>query len=345
MLTVSGITKYYRINAKKVKVLDNIGFSVKNGEILGITGKSGSGKSSLLKVLRGIEPFDGGSIELGTETITPESGKEGSRYLIKNTAIHLQRSFGLWRGPAIENVIRKLTYLNTGNESLPETDSPNYDQLYNQALDYLKMVKLDHKALHSSGALSGGEKQRLIMARQLAANPSLLLLDEPVTMTGPDTKQEILDVIKELKDRLNIPIIVVSHLPEVHMYLTDRLLFIENGKIVDQGAPEYVLKNYLKGLKPQVNLAEVPGNEVCIRIKNISRRMVLLRVGEVLNIQNFSLDVNKGEIIAFIGPSGAGKTTLMKIIEGLTEPNSGEVHYRFDEEWIDITHFNKKEWN
>ncbi len=342
MLKVNNITKFYKLDSFDKKVLDNISFKVDDGEILGITGKSGSGKTTLLKVLRGVESLDEGTIELNGVSINSGSGKEGSKFLIKNTAIHLQRSFGLWNGPAIENVIRKLSYIRTGNESLPEKDSPYYDDMYNEAYKYLKMVKLDQKALHSSSALSGGEKQRLIIARQLASRPSLLLLDEPVTMTGPETKQQVLDVLKELKLKLNIPIIVVSHLPEVHMYLSDRLVFIEDGKLVDDGLPESVLKNYNKDLKPRLDFKVNESKTECIKVNNISKRLVLLRVGEVLNIQNLSLKIKKGEIVSLIGPSGTGKTTLMKIIEGLLEPKTGNVCYNLDGDWVEITKFSKR---
>ncbi|HJH32081.1 MAG TPA: ABC transporter ATP-binding protein [Methanosarcinaceae archaeon] len=342
MLNVTNIVKDYEVNSKKVRVLNDINFSVKNGEILGITGKSGSGKSTLLKILRGVEPFDEGSFELNGDTFTPKSGMEGTKKLGKTTAIHLQRTFGLWTGPAIENIIRKLNYLREGHESLPRKSSPHYQDMYDKSMTYLKLVGMEHKALHAANLLSGGEKQRIIIARQLAANPKLLLLDEPVTMTGPDTKQEVLDAIKDLKNTLNIPIIVVSHLPEIHMYLADRLLFIENGEILEEGDPKTVLKHFLRDLKPKVELAPAPEKEVIIKVKDVSKRLALIRVGEVLNIKDLSLDINKGEILSFIGPSGAGKTTLLKIIEGLVEPKSGYVNYLHDGEWLDITHFSKK---
>jgi methyl coenzyme M reductase system subunit A2 len=190
--------------------------------------------------------------------------------------------------------------------------------------------------------LSGGEKQRLVMARQLAAKPKVLLLDEPVTMTGPDTKQEVLDVIKSLKDKLNIPIIVVSHLPEIHAYLADRLIFLGNGKIVSEGEPRLILKKFLKDMKPKEALAEPENKEVSIKVREISKRYSLIRIGEVLNIKDFSLDVHKGEILALIGPSGAGKTTIMKLMEGLIKSKGGTVEYLCNGEWVDVTAYSKK---
>jgi len=238
MIRISNLVKDYEVHSEKIRVLDHIDLTVEDGEILGITGRSGSGKSTLLRIIRGVEPFEEGTVEVDGETVTPDSGIEGEKFLKSVTAIHLQRNFGLWNGPAIENIIRKLNYLRVGNEAIPHNETEDYDNLFVEAMEYMKLVGLEHKALHSTNLLSGGEKQRVVMARQLAAKPKVLLLDEPVTMTGPDTKQEVLDVIKGLKERLNIPIIVVSHLPEIHAYLADRLIFLENGKIAADGEPD-----------------------------------------------------------------------------------------------------------
>ncbi|MGB9930053.1 MAG: ATP-binding cassette domain-containing protein [Methanosarcina sp.] len=342
MLRVSNLVKEYEVHSEKIRVLDHINLTLKEGEILGITGRSGSGKSTLLRILRGVEPFQEGTIEVDGKIITPDSGIEGEKFLKSATAIHLQRNFGLWNGPAIENVIRKLNYLRAGHETIPHNEHQEYDELFEQSMEYLKLVGLEHKALHSTNLLSGGEKQRLIIARQLAAKPRVLLLDEPVTMTGPDTKQEILDVIKNLREKLNISIIVVSHLPEIHAYLADRLIFLENGKIVAEGEPSWVLKNFLKDMKPKEQLAKPGEKEVCIKVRGISKRYSLIRMGEVLNIKDFSLDVYRGEILAFIGSSGAGKTTIMKLMEGLIKPKSGTVEYLCNGEWVDVTEYSPK---
>jgi methyl coenzyme M reductase system subunit A2 len=176
MLRVENLAKDYNVLDERKRVLEGISFTVNDGEILGITGKSGSGKSTLLRILRGVESFDEGVIELEGKQFFPDSDKDDMMDLIQNTAIHLQRNFGLWNGPAIENIIRKINSRNEGHEGLPESDSPYYDEMYEESMEYLKLVGLEHKALHATSALSGGEKQRLILARQIVAKPKLLLL-------------------------------------------------------------------------------------------------------------------------------------------------------------------------
>ncbi|MEZ5334075.1 MAG: ATP-binding cassette domain-containing protein [Methanolobus sp.] len=339
MLEVSNIVKEYEFNNERKRVLDNVSFSVADGEILGITGKSGSGKTTILKILRGIEDFNSGYFEIEGERIEPGADKPQLKFLAYNSAIHLQRNFGLWNGPAIDNIIRRLNFLEEGHEGLPEPDAYNYDDLYERAMYYIRLVKLEHKALHSSNLLSGGEKQRLILARQLASQPRLLLLDEPVTMTDPGTKQEMLDIIKDIKKELNIPIIVVSHLPEIHLYLADRVVYLEEGKVIETGEAREVLKHFLKDIKKQTALVEVNSKEPIIKVRGLSNRFALLRVGEVLKFEDLSLDINKGEITALIGPSGAGKTTLLKMIEGLRYPKEGEITYLHDGNWLNIIDF------
>ncbi len=342
MLRVEGLAKDYNVVDERKRVLEDISFTAHDGEILGITGKSGSGKSTLLRILRGVESFDEGVIELDGKKFFPDSDKDDMKDLVRNTAIHLQRNFGLWNGPAIENIIRRINSRKEGHEGLPEIDSPFYDEMYEEAMEYLKLVGLQQKALHATSALSGGEKQRLILARQLAAKPKMLLLDEPVTMTGPGTKQEVLDVIKKVNKELNIPIIVVSHLPELHMYIADRLIYLEDGHIIEEGNTETVLKHFLKDMQPQVEITSLGKKEAIIKVKDINKRLALIRVGEVLNFRDLSLDIYRGEIVSLIGQSGAGKTTLLKMIEGLTSPSSGEILYLHDGEWMDITHFNSR---
>lgn len=339
MLEVKDIVKEYQLNGESKRVLDNVSLNVADGEILGITGKSGSGKTTILKILRGIEDFDSGYFELNEERIEPNPDKEKVKFLTRNSAIHLQRNFGLWNGPAIENIVRRLNFLAEGHEGLPEPESLHYDGIYEEAMYYMRLVRLDHKAKHSSNLLSGGEKQRLILARQLAAKPKLLLLDEPVTMTDPGTKQEMLDVIKDIRKELNIPIIVVSHLPEIHLYLADKVVYLEEGKVVETGEAKDVLKHFLKDIKKQTPLAEITSEEPIIKVRGLSNRFALLRVGEVLKFEDLSLDINKGEITAFIGPSGSGKTTLLKMIEGLRYPKEGEITYLHEEKWLNIIDF------
>ena len=109
--------------------LENVSFTTRPGEILGIVGKSGGGKSTMMKILRGMESFDSGTILLDGMTITPQSSDEVRRAQLAVTAIHLQRDFALWTETALKNVVRRIHSRKTGFEVLPIPEDGDYDEL------------------------------------------------------------------------------------------------------------------------------------------------------------------------------------------------------------------------
>ena len=339
MLKVENLSKTYRLKDREIEALKNISFTLKPGEILGLVGKSGGGKSTLMKILRGMESFERGRILLDGLMVTPESDDETKRKQMAITAIHLQRDFALWTESALKNVVRRIYSRETGYEVLPIPENHNYDQLYQEALYYLRLVGLEKKANHLATVLSGGEKQRLLIARQLAKKPKILLLDEPATMACPATKQEVLDAIKNVNRELNLPIIVVSHLPEIHAYLADRLVWIDGGEIVADGKPAPILKRFLAGMGEAIPLAARSDTQPLIQVRGLYKRNCLVSTGEVLEVlamKDLNFDINEGEITSIIGNSGGGKTTLLKIMQGVRMPDEGSVLYRHGQNWVDM---------
>ena len=337
MIKVENLSKTYHMEeGPEIKALDQVNLEVKKGEIVGIIGTSGSGKTSLLRVLRGVEPFDEGKITVDDVTVTPESTTYYSRKLRKVTAIHLQRSFGLWSETALNNVVRKLYGTKYGDEALTDFDFA-YSEFEDEAMEILRVVGLDHKATHFAPVLSGGEKQRLIMARQLAKKPKVLLLDEPATMSCPKTKQEILDAIKAINKDLGVTVVLVSHLPEIHHYLSDRLILMDEGKVVDEGTPDKIIKEFLQKMEGELPKRDPEdiGDSV-IKARDLEKRFYLLKAGNVLELKDVSFDVSDGEIVSLIGQSGAGKTVLLRMIGGLDLPDAGTVSFKLDGEWVDM---------
>jgi len=341
LLQVDNISKVYELKDRRVEALRGVSFDAREGEILGIVGRSGSGKSTLLKILRGIETFDSGRIVIDGLEISPDSGPELIQKQRQITAIHLQRDFGLWTEPALKNVARRVYSRMTGYETIPTEYDPEYEGVMAEAMDYLKLVGLDKKANHLATILSGGEKQRLLIARQLAKRPKLLLLDEPATMACPATKQEVLDAIKNVNRELGITTVVVSHLPEVHRYLADRMIWLDKGEILDEGNPEEILNRFLSLLGDAEPLAPRPQAPPAIKIVDLRKRNYLVGTGEVLRIEDLNLEIKDGEITALIGSSGGGKTTLLKIIQGIARPNEGSVLYRLGDGWVDMVEYSR----
>ena len=337
MIKVENVSKDYELaDGTKVTALKDVSFEVKEGEILGIMGKSGSGKTTLLRALRGVEHIDDGSIEVGDVKVTSESSQFYYNNLKKETAIHLQRSFGLWPDTVRENVLRKLyarRYFDEGDTNFEVAES----EFGEEADELLELVSLTNKAGHYASVLSGGEKQRLIMARQLAKQPKALLLDEPATMACPKTKQEILDAVKKINKELNITVILVSHLPDVQKYLADRVILLEDGEIADEGAPDEICDKFMEGMDDIVDIQNISTDEDVVDVKDVYKRFYLLTGGEVLQIEDINFKVQRENILSIIGPSGAGKTVLLRMLGGLDDPDKGDVLYKIDEDtWADI---------
>ncbi|MBR3140610.1 MAG: ABC transporter ATP-binding protein [Methanobrevibacter sp.] len=336
MIKVENVCKDYELDdGTTVSALKNISFEVEDGEILGIMGKSGSGKTTLLRALRGVEHIDGGSIDVGSVHVDSKSSQFYYNNLKKETAIHLQRSFGLWPDTVRENVLRKLysrKYFDEGDTNFEVAES----EFGSEADELLELVSLTHKSDHYASVLSGGEKQRLIMARQLAKQPKALLLDEPATMACPRTKQEILDAVKKINKELNITVIVVSHLPDVQKYLADRVILLEDGEISDEGTADDICDKFMQDMEPIVDINNVASDEDVIDVKDVNKRFYLLTGGEVLQIEDVNFKVQKENILSLIGPSGAGKTVLLRMLGGLDDPDEGEVLYNVEGNWSDI---------
>lgn len=342
MFKVENLSKTYKLDNKdEVVGLKNINLEIKEGEILGIIGTSGSGKTTLLRCLRGVEKFDEGVITVDDVVLHADDSQYYYNQLKKATAIHLQRDFGLWPASCRENVLRKMYGAKYGDEAstlLKEAEK----EFGKKADEILKLVGLEGKDDFPAPLLSGGEKQRLIMARQLAKEPKLLLLDEPATMACPKTKQEILDAVKKINKELGITVIVVSHLPEVQKYLADRIVLMNDGEIVEiSDDVNGITDEFLSRRAPESDITIKASDETIIKAEDIEKRYFVLNDGVSLDIENANFEVKKGDILTLLGPSGAGKSVLLHILDGIEDADGGKVTYKLktDNEgvlWVDI---------
>ena len=328
MISVKNLSKSYKLDdGDEVQALKNINLEVKEGEIVGILGTSGSGKTSLLRILRGVEKFDEGEFTIGRYTIKPDSSQFYYNQIKKETAIHLQRSFGIWPESVMDNVLRKLYAAKYGDEGdVPLEEAFNLFE--KDAIEIIKLVDLYDKKDHLASVLSGGEKQRLIMARQIAKKPKVMLLDEPATMACPKTKQEILNAIKKANEELGITVVFVSHLPEIHKFLADRVILLDDGEIVKEGEPDEIIEEFLSDIEDPVDIDIESTDETVIKAHDIDKRFYLLKGKNVLHMRDVNLDVNRGNVLSLVGPSGAGKTILLRMLGGLDLPDKGEVTFK-----------------
>ena len=314
------------------------------GEILGVIGRSGGGKTTLIRILRGVEPFDAGEFDLHDLHVAPKPSNEIIRKLKRVTAIHLQRSFALWADSVLINVVRRLNALETGDETadLPDELFSEYAEMKEKAIELLRAVDLEEKVDHTADTLSGGEKQRLQLVRQLAIAPNLelLLLDEPLTMSGPRTKVESLKFIKKIQQQHNLSVLVASHYPKLLLNIgIDRLIWLDEGEIKAIGNPQEIIDQFLATREELIPFKEREDQGTIIKVNNLTREYYTPDLSLTFRMENLNFEVQKGEILGIIGPSGVGKTVFLQLLAGIDLPKEGEVLYFLDgEQGVNIVH-------
>lgn len=352
--------KNLRVGFDGIDVLKDINLDIKEGEILGILGKSSAGKSIFLHVLRGVEEFSDisgsviyhlaqcsgcGFIEKPSKvgTACPKCNATFASFeadfvklplhdplrrdITRRIAIMLQRTFALYGD---ERVI-----VNVMN-ALQEIDEMGPNAIH-KAADLLDQVNLSNRMMHIARELSGGEKQRVVLARQLVKNPILLLADEPTGTLDPKTAELVHESILNASKNYNMSLIITSHWPKVIEELSHRALWLDEGKILMIGKPSDVAAEFMKEVGSVGEQEDVKIGETIIRARNLQMTYFSLDRGIVRAVNDISFDINEGEIFGIIGVSGAGKTTSSKIISGLLKPTSGSIDVRIGDEWIDLT--------
>ena len=351
-ITLKNITKTF----DGVDVLKDINLKINEGETLGILGRSGSGKSVLINMLRGTKEYmpDAGNIIMNIAVCpdclaveSPSHAGEkcrcGGTYEAKEVdffnaerklfasikrriSIMLQRNFALYdEETVIENVMRAVP------------DTVEYEEGLYFALELLEMVQMNHRITHIARDLSGGEKQRVVLARQLAKNPMMFLADEPTGTLDPQTAVKLHNTLKEgVKDK-NITMLITSHWPEVMTELADNVIWLENGEIREEGDPHEVVDHFMETV-PVPAKPEIPefGEEEII-IKDLKKHYYSIERGVVKAVDGINLKIHQEEIFGIVGLSGSGKTTTTRMLIGLTEPSSGEIDIKLGDEWIDMT--------
>ncbi|HVP25322.1 MAG TPA: methyl coenzyme M reductase system, component A2 [Methanomicrobiales archaeon] len=341
------------------KAISNVSFEIAEGETMGIIGRSGAGKTVLMHLMRGVDqpPTSGRvlyhvavcdrceNIELPSRAGKPcPACKEGKlaatdvdfwdeknealkRRIMHRTAMMFQRTFALYGNDrVIENVLRALDDIN-----YPEEKS------INRAADLLDQVRLSHRMMHIARDLSGGEKQRVVLARQLAKEPFLLFADEPTGTLDPETARLVHDMLKTAAKENNMGMIVTSHFSQVVQDVADRALLLNNGEIAMIGTPADVIGRFMAGLQDLEQFERPAVGRKLIEGRDVIKRYISMDRGVVKAVNGVTFEVAEKEIFGIIGKSGAGKTTLSRIIAGVMEPTTGEMNIRIGDDWVDMT--------
>lgn len=219
MIKIKNLHKSYKTGHNELHVLKGINFSCKQGELVAIMGSSGSGKSTLLNILGMLDEADEGEYFLDGVAIKGLDEKKAAQYRNKFLGFIFQ-SFNLIKyKSAVDNVALPLYY--QGN---------SYKVRQEKAIKYLTQVGLRDWATHRPNELSGGQKQRVAIARALAAEPKVLLADEPTGALDSMTSYEVMDLIQHINDEGNT-ILVVTHEEEIAQ-MCKRVIYLKDGVIV-----------------------------------------------------------------------------------------------------------------
>ena len=215
MITVKNLTKYYGTGENKFKALDGVSVNINNGDFVVILGASGSGKSTFLNVISGLEKPDGGNIDYDGKKLENMNERELTEFRKNNTAFIFQQYY-------------LLPHLNVDkNVKMGAALDKNKD--YKK---YIEAVGLGDKIKKFPSELSGGEQQRVSIARALAKNPKILFLDEPTGALDEKTGRQILDYIIKLHKEQGFTMIMVTHNQNI-AETANKIIKMNSGKITE----------------------------------------------------------------------------------------------------------------
>ncbi|HAK18550.1 MAG TPA: polar amino acid ABC transporter ATP-binding protein [Lachnospiraceae bacterium] len=222
MIKLENINK----NFGDLHVLKNVNLEVKEGEKLVIIGPSGSGKSTTVRCMNFLEVPTSGRVLIDGQEMT----EKNQRKIVREKISMVFQQFNLY--PHL-TVLRNLTLAPTKLHGMSEQEAEEL------AYHYLDVVGLRDKAHVYPPALSGGQQQRIAIARALCCKTPIILFDEPTSALDPETIQEVLDVMVRLAHEDNITMVVVTHEMGFARQVADRIVFMEDGRIIEEGTPEH----------------------------------------------------------------------------------------------------------
>ncbi len=222
LIRLENVKKVYKVGETEVNALRDISYAIKEGDLIAIMGPSGSGKSTLMNIIGCLDKPTSGKYYLKGEEVSTLDRNDLARIRNKKIGFVFQTFNLLARTTALENTELPLLYSNIPGKTAKEL-----------AYNALSEVGLKGRELHRTNQLSGGEQQRVAIARSLVNNPSLLLADEPTGNLDTKTGNEIMDIFKRLNAEKKITVVLVTHDPEVAQ-VACRRIFLRDGQIIKE---------------------------------------------------------------------------------------------------------------
>ena len=229
ILTAKNLTKSY---AKGILALNKVSFTLDQGKVLVVMGPSGSGKSTLIRTINGLETFDKGELDVLGIKIRADSDERKIQKIRRRVGMVFQQF----------NLFPHLSILENITLAPIQVQKRNKKEAEEYGMYLLCQMGIESHAKKYPGQLSGGEQQRVAIARSLALKPELLLFDEPTSALDPERINEVLDAMRRLADQ-GMTMIVVTHEIKFAKEVSDQVLFIDSGKILEISPPEVFFSN------------------------------------------------------------------------------------------------------
>lgn len=266
MITLKNVSKIYQRGKKQTIAVDDINLNIEQGDIFGIIGYSGAGKSSLIRLLNRLEPVTKGEVIVGKYNITTSSERE-IRKIRHSIGMIFQHFNLLWSRTVRENIEFPL-----------EISGLDKKQRFQRASELMELVGLADKADEYPSTLSGGQKQRVGIARALANNPDVLLCDEATSALDPKTTQTILALLAEINQKMNITIVLITHEMQVVKAICNKVAVIEQGKIIEQGEVVKIFNQPKHKVTQQFLLQSVHVTDNSDDIENIKQQSTVIKL-------------------------------------------------------------------
>ena len=364
LLEVRNLKTYLDSGGATVKAVDDVSFSIAPGETYCLVGESGSGKSvtalSIIQLLpRDVATHPGGEIRFDYRH---EDGRRERIDLLRLPPDDQRQVRGGRIGMIFQEPMTSLNPVFTVGDQLIEALRVHYPNMNPaeararaiEALEQVRIPRPEHRIDDYPHQLSGGQRQRVMIAMAMACEPDLLIADEPTTALDVTVQRDILRLMRELQERRGTSILFITHDFGVVAEMADRVGVMRYGKIVEEGdvdtllsTPSHPYTRQLLAALPE-NLKRDRGGEVIafpgatapragapllavedLKVHFPIRKGLFRRVVDhVRAVDGVSLNVNAGQIVALVGESGCGKTTLGRAVLRLEEPTAGSV--RFD---------------
>lgn len=323
MYKLNPFTYSFSRSGKAHKIFLEEPIEIQANELVAIVGPSGGGKSTLLKILKGIIPeYSSGEL---VGDITFEGEKLHGQHFEKN----LSRILYLFQNP-----YSQLIYPHPEEEFLFSMENFNFtkDEMNAQKEKFDELFNLKNIWGKKNTNLSNGECQKLVLASMLAINPKVLLLDEPTAFLDPDARREFYDYLAKIKkDRL---VIIVDHHVKEISHIVDRVIHVAaDGKITSLPV--------IQDAVSKSNLFDFSNLNLSV-FKNLSLNLSDINFSydsSALLFDKLNLNISGGEIIAIKGRNGIGKSTLFKLIAGITNPSKGSVKFNKNKNASNVTGF------